>query len=119
MRKKILLIAAALFASANSAYAETTWYGLMTVDKIPIDRCVVTDFLSVRESNWISGGSPEQTQDFLDQFEAKFSGNVKRDGYNAVLGFRVNSIRSGAGVLSSPFGTVIQLTGVAVKITCK
>ena len=111
--KQILLVAAAIFACTNNACAQNTWYGLLTVDKFPLDNCVVTNFSPDTMTSWTTG-DVGHTRDYLIQMENDYIDNIKHDGFNAVLGYRVNSIRSGAGI-----GTVIVLKGVSVKVTCK
>ena len=111
--KQILFAVAVIFSCVNSAHAQNTWYGLLTVDKFPLNNCVVTEFSPLSTQGWTTG-DVEHTRNYLIQMEKEYIDEEKRDGFNAILGFRVNSIRSGVGI-----GTVIELNGVAIKVKCK
>ena len=120
-RKQILLIAAAIFACTNGAHAETTWYGLLTVDKFPLDNCVVTEFSPETGRSWFSGATAQKIEETVEKFESEYIETAKRDGFNAVLGYRTSFIGSGgmASYIGLVTGGVVSFYGVGVKVKCK
>jgi hypothetical protein len=126
MKKHFWLLAIIILCSGN-VFAETVWRGLLTVDRFPDDRCVITDFATLKIENWVDAASPEQVQAFLANIERQFEKDAATKGFNAVIGYSTTFVGGAGGVVQSTPTTqqhnvvvsgLINLRGVGVKLRC-
>lgn len=116
---------------AGTSYAEDKFYGLLTTDSIPLKNCVVIDAkpLSMRTLPITNMPPDNIPMEVAMELRLPIEEDVKREGFNAVLGFKQTFMggayegaykREGVTYTKQPVVTGVFVgDGVMVKVKCK
>ena len=123
LRKKskvsiIISLFCILFSS--SSWAEDKWFGLLTVDKFPVNNCAVVGIEPMHIAQWTDNASPKELYEMRIRIDNEFSKAARGKGFNAVLGYTA-TFSGGSHSFSNTtyIGGILSNRGVLAKVKCK